>query len=204
MFDFKFGVNDKEAAEVLEVTTRNYRDTIRRAMSITAQMVGAETKRNIEAGETKPYFQRRKAGLIKGYYRLTKLRYNWKGEDTIVAQTQTKNTRQTEMVSAIEAGGRYQQFVKTPFERRRTKAFGRPVNPYVETVRGSVYGKHIDGGEKRAFLRYRTENHAAQYMVRAAAQLGDRAGIPIARGLQILINEKRAATRAELTAGTAA
>lgn len=184
MIDAAARIDVSEAKKTLELTTRNFRDTCRRGMSMTAGMVSAQTRKNVDAGETRPYFQRRKVGLLKSYYKLSnRLSFKWSGTDTIVARTQAKVSRDTEMAAAIEDGGRYQQFVKE-HERRRTEVFGKPANPYTE---------HVDW-----FLRFRTENTPKQYMTRAVGQLGDKAGEPLAIALDLLVNERRAPRRGEI------
>lgn len=172
----------KEIRETLEVTTRNVRDTVRRGLGTGANMIAARTRRLLDAGETQAWFQRRKKGLTTQYYKISRLRFDWKGEDTIVATTRSKSARQTEMAAAIEAGGQYTQYVHE-FTRRRTEVFGKPAHPYTEAVKG--------------YHRLRTEP-AHGYMQAAADQLGDTVAQPLANGLRILMNEKRAPRRDEL------
>lgn len=184
MIDYTARVDMGEATKKLELTTRNFRDTCRRGMMMTAGMVSAQTRKNVESGETRPYFQRRKVGLLKSYFKLSnRLTFKWSGEDTIIGRTAAKVSRDTEMAAAIEDGGRYQQFVKE-FERSRTEVFGKPANPYTE---------HVNW-----FLRYRTEKSGKQYMTHAVDQLGDKAAEPLAIALDLLVNEGRAPRRGEI------
>ena len=182
---------DAEAAKaILEFTTRNMRTGLRRGMDGASNVIMRHTIPLIEREETKPYFQRRRKGLVQDYRRTTrKLRYSWTGQDVVRATTQQpksdrgKNARV--MAAAIELGApyAYQQFVKE-HTRRRTTIFGKPANPYTESVRW--------------FRRYRSERIGKHYLQRGVDINPQEAARPLVRTLEIMMNEKRVPRREEL------
>jgi hypothetical protein len=181
MFEMGAKLDASDALQAIEATSRNYRTTVRRAVDIGLGPAIRMTRQLVEAEEG-GWFERRKAGLIKGYIKIGhRLRYAWRHGDSLQFSKDLKSP----MAAAVEFGGQYVQWVE-PHERHRTKVFGVESAPFVEQVRG--------------YTRMRHERTGKHYLQRSLDARGEVLAVAVTRALDILFNERRAPTRDEIGA----
>jgi hypothetical protein len=164
------------------VSGKQFYKTILRGTDAVVGLLLERMKRKLKNLEP-PWFKRRAVGIMNDFWRWARRLKAWPTTmDTITATALT----QTRYAAAIEDGGEYDQWVKD-YHRRATSAWGRPVkHPREIPVRG----------------HHRTRREwAMHYFAWTVSTSESDFGKPMERALEILVNERRVATQAEMKKG---